>query len=165
MYVKVKVPGKVFYDFEQKVNISDRITEVKTTSLIREFIRTGSLIEVEKPSDAVLKKYADEDIEIKSRKEKAASKTAKPLDARLKAANAKIVTMSSELSDAEEANSVLAEQVVTANNKIALLEEANGNLVGELQKVGDPKSKEDLAKAKTDATSQKKETASKDRDK
>ncbi len=144
MFVKVKKPGTVYYDFEQKANIANRVTEVKSTSLIRELIRTGDIIEVEKPSEAVLKEYAKEDKEIQARKEKSKVNVAKPLDVKLKQANAKIVTLSDELAEANE-------NLVAANAEIA-------DLKDQLSKVGDPKSKEDLAKAKKDAVDPKKET-------
>jgi len=139
MFVKTKGKGKVYYDGSQGTVIDDKRTyEVKATELVRELIRTGELIEADKPSDAVLKKYKAED-EAKAKRiaEKAKATPAKSNEAALKEAKAELVKVKGELEK--------------ANSEIAALKKA-------AEKAGDPKS-EDLAKEKAAATSGKKETA------
>lgn len=151
MWVKVKVEGKVYYDFEQKVNIADRVTEVKATSLIRELIRSNDLVEVSEPSKELLAEYAEKDEAIAKAKALLPKEGAKTVDSRLKEATAKVTTTSAELAEATGLVEGLSAELVEAKAKIADLEE-------QLTKVGDPKSKEALIKAKADAVKPKKET-------
>lgn len=157
MWVKVKKKGKVYYDAEQKKTVDDKRTyEVKATSLIRELVRTNDLIEAEKPSDVVIKKYAAEDVILKGRKEKLAKKTGvgQTVAAQLKKSQADLIVAKGELETLEVELVEANENLVKANLEIDSLKELT-------TKVGDLKSQEvkDLEKKKEDAVDPKKETA------
>lgn len=151
MFVKTKKPNKVYYDFEQKVHIDDKRTyEVKSSSLIRELIRTGELVEADKPSDAVLKRYAEEDKAAKARKEKSANTgKIKTKEVQLKETKVALIQAESKIDDLELELAGANDKLVLANSEIATLKEA-------AKKVGDPIS--NLTTDKKDAVDPKKET-------
>ncbi len=156
MWVKSKVKGRVYYDAEQKKTIDDkRSYEVKATGLIRELIKTGKLIEADKPTEAAIKKYAAEDKAIADRKEKLGkvTGTAKTVEGQLKAKIAELVKANSSIEALEEELATANESLVKANLEITVLKET-------AEKAGDPESQEvkDLKEKKEAAVDPKKET-------
>ena len=171
MWVKTKSKGKVYYDAEQKVQLDDKHSyEVKATGLIRELIRAGELVEADKPTDAQIAKYAEEDKAAKARKKANPSPVNKTVEGKLKKVTADLIVATGEIEDLEGELVSANEALVKANLEITALKEVSSNealvkanleitaLKEVNEKVGDPKSQEtkDLKAAAVDP---KKETA------